>query len=128
MEDVVQCTSDQNLHQLAEHIDVGLLLPIKAAGEKKNHYALDLYQLIMDYQLTIRNLSRSFSEKNMINDPVVLEQLLLRKDCICRDGNMCVVSKVYNAWSRHTPPGKETSRIEAAHILPLGLCDLSEEF
>ena len=115
-DDAFGCISNQELYQMAVNIDLGFLRPMKVAGEKRPP---STHTLPVD--------DASF-EQQLIDDPDLWEQLCLRKDCLRRDGNMCVVSKVFNACSKNIPPGKETMRLEVAHALPLSLGDFSEKF
>lgn len=119
-DDAFGCISNQELYQLAVNIDLGFLRPMKVAGEKRppSTHTLPVDDVSLKQQLSTQ----------IIDDPNFWEQLHLRKDCLCRDGDMCIVSKVFNACSKHIPPGKETMRLEVAHALPLSLGDFSEEF
>lgn len=125
VDDVVGCTSDQELCQLAGNIDLGFLRPIKVAAGKR---------LPNTRFLTIDggdgdDYFKQLVEKGMVkDDPIVWKQLRLRRDCLYRDGDMCVVSKLFNTSSKRKPPGKMTMRLEVAHILPFGLGDFSEKF
>lgn len=84
------CISNEHLYQLAVNIDLGFLRPVKVAGEKRppsTHFLPVYDDDSFEEQLTL----------NAIDDPSLWEQLRLRKDCFHRDGDICVVSKIFTA-------------------------------
>lgn len=101
MEDVRQCTSDEQLHELAGHIDHGFLRPLAAAG----HRAVPFH---------------SGSDEQGSGD-------ILREQCLGRHGNMCVATGAYDNSQDPIPPGTLTASLEAVRILPGTLGCFSNE-
>lgn len=112
-EDVLlYCKSDEELKQLAESIDTGLLRPMMAKGAQTPAVRPPRFGV----EDSIENLLA------MGHDPVFRDdQAKLRTDCLRRDGNMCVISKAYNVDAVTKPPGVKTSHLTAAHIVPFSL-------
>ena len=103
-EDVLECSSDEEIKQLADSIVSGLLNPMQAMIERA--------VLPSPSQL-----------ESMLDEPVTRSiQGVLRDQCLCRDGNMCAVSHFYNmALLDQSRPAHHTrphSYLQAAHILP----------
>ena len=111
-QDVLDCKSDDELKQLADSIDTGLLRPMIAKGAQT--------PVVPSPRFGVEDSIESLLA--MGHDPVFRnEQTKLRIDCLRRDGNMCVVSKSYNAGAATKPPGAKTLRLTAAHIIPFSL-------
>ncbi|EAW23906.1 uncharacterized protein NFIA_034740 [Aspergillus fischeri NRRL 181] len=101
--DIWACQSNDELHELAEMLDTGLIRPLLANA---NHTP---------------ELGSSYSAEEDAIDLIssdyrkVLERL--RKKCLQRDGNKCVISGSYDQNS--DPPDEALKGpLEAAHILP----------
>lgn len=113
-EDVLECSSDEEIQQLADSIVSDLLNPMQALIE--------------------RTVLPSPSQlESMLDEPVTRSiQGTLRDQCLCRDGNMCAVSHFYNMalldQSRPTHHTRPHSYLQAAQILPfpLGMFNTNE--
>lgn len=112
VDDAVCCQTDGDLKRLAESIDVGMLRPMKAVSGKTPRFVSSPRLGVED---SIDNL------EDLIADPVEREQEALRRDCLKRDGNKCVVSGFYNVKYSQVPSGGKRADLIAAHILPFSL-------
>ncbi|GIJ82887.1 hypothetical protein Asppvi_001402 [Aspergillus pseudoviridinutans] len=101
--DIWACQSNDELHELAETLDTGLIRPLLANA---NHTP-ELGSSYSAEEDTIDLISSDYKK--------VLERL--RKKCLQRDGNRCVISGSYDRNSGH-PDEALTGPLEAAHILP----------
>ncbi|RHZ68287.1 uncharacterized protein CDV56_106471 [Aspergillus thermomutatus] len=101
--DIWACQSNDELHELAETLDTGLIRPLLANA---NHTP-ELGSSYSAEEDTIELVSPDYQK--------VLERL--RKKCLQRDGNKCVISGSYDQNSDH-PDEALTGPLEAAHILP----------
>ncbi|OJJ45074.1 hypothetical protein ASPZODRAFT_160560 [Penicilliopsis zonata CBS 506.65] len=115
-DDLLQCHSDDNIRQLAQNIESGLLVPIKAAGAKT---ATITPSPRIGLEESIENLGST------IDSSMVRKQKELRERCSRRDGDMCVISGVFDS-DKDAPPGKETADLEAAHIIPFCLASFKD--
>ncbi|KAF4269040.1 hypothetical protein KXW98_002204 [Aspergillus fumigatus] len=102
-DDIWACQSNDELHELAETLDTGLIRPLLANA---NHTP---------------ELGSSYSAEEDAIDLIgsdyrkVLERL--RKKCLERDANKCVISGSYDQNS-DAPDEALTGPLEAVHILP----------
>ncbi|OJJ45716.1 hypothetical protein ASPZODRAFT_133580 [Penicilliopsis zonata CBS 506.65] len=119
VEDILQCTLDSQLHQLGQNIVTGLLNPLKVAGGKTATITPSPRLGVED---SIENLEA------MIDDPMKRAQKELRKKCLRRDGQMCVVSSLYNTEEEEmAPAGKMAADLEAAHVIPFDLANFKDD-
>ncbi|KAB8230779.1 HNH endonuclease signature motif containing protein [Aspergillus alliaceus] len=98
-EDVDGCETDQNVRELWQNIDTGILIPM---------YSVE--------NLLAENV-----------DPVSRnEQSALRQACLARDGYQCVISKTYD--SKHRPRKcPNHAPLQASHIIPFSMGDYSPD-
>ncbi|RHZ74970.1 hypothetical protein CDV55_109190 [Aspergillus turcosus] len=102
--DIWACQSNDELHELAQTLDTGLIRPLLANANHTPEVASS-YSAEED---TIDLVSPDYYK--------VLERL--RKKCLQRDGNKCVISGSYDQNSDDLPDEALTGPLEAAHILP----------
>lgn len=115
-DDIVACRTDQELRELARHIDTALLRPMKASGGRTVQASPSPQAGFED---SIDDLL------SHIDDPIVREQSRLYKECSRRDGRKCVVCGIYDRRERSQHTGVETGKLIAAHILPFALGQFS---
>ncbi|PGH06154.1 hypothetical protein GX51_02542 [Blastomyces parvus] len=118
-EDVVGCTTDASLRQLASSLDTGLLRPIKANGGKTPAIPTPYSSFAVE---------DSIEEPNPMDFRSISRNKLqrLRNECLSRDGQMCVISKVLNEDLR-PPPDSMFGPLETTHIIPFALGGFSGE-
>ncbi|KXG45690.1 uncharacterized protein PGRI_034570 [Penicillium griseofulvum] len=115
--DVDDCDDDDQLRQLAKHLDTTLLKPMLATGGTTPAITPSPLPGVED---SIENLlSLEF-------DSATRRQSELRRICLQRDNYQCVVTK---AWEHEhsRPPGARTADLEAAHIIPFALGSFPED-
>ena len=114
-DDIIQAGIDGRLHQLAQSIITGLLLPMKVAGGKST-------DITPSPPLGIEESMENLASMHMTDEPITHDQnrLSLRENALLRDGDKCVITGHYNVLSDSDADGM-TSRLEAAHIMPFAL-------
>ena len=113
-EDVLGCSSNVDIKQLADSVVSGLLNPMQAFGGQT---AQPTPSPRFGLEDSIDNLECMLGEPVTRND-----QNVLRAQCLRRDGNMCIVSNFYNiALPDPSRPMSLHARLQAAHILPFSL-------
>ncbi|KAI2730074.1 hypothetical protein CBS147332_1926 [Penicillium roqueforti] len=107
---VDDCDDDDQLRQLAKHLDTTLLKPMLATGGTTPAITPSPLPGVED---SMNLLSLEF-------DSATQRQSGLRRICLQRDNYQCVVTK---AWEHEhsRPPGARTADLEAAHIIPFAL-------
>ncbi|KAB8229459.1 HNH endonuclease signature motif containing protein [Aspergillus alliaceus] len=115
-DDIESCCSDEELQQLAKHIDTALIRPFLAVGGKSKPLTPSPRFGTED---SIEDL---LSE---IDDPVVREQERLRTQCLSRDGYRCVITKAYEETANPPPQIPFVGNLIAAHIIPFCLGSFS---
>lgn len=104
-EDVSGCINDAQLRQLVQSIRTGLLTPLKAQGGQTPA------TITQSPREGVESISRS-------------PQQQLRRNCMERDGNMCVATHIWSRshqYPKGAPRGAIALRLEAAHIIPYTL-------
>lgn len=113
-DDVDKCPNDAKIRQLAQSLEDGVLRPMRAHGGitpaitpsyRRRFGVEDSIENSMSGD--IRSLNRA-------------RQARLRENCLARDGNQCVITKV---WETNYPgrPPQPFAPLEAAHIIPFAL-------
>jgi hypothetical protein len=116
--DVDDCVDDDCLRQLAKHLDTALLKPMVATGGKTPAITPSPRSGVED---SIENLlSQDF-------DSTTRRQAELRRVCLKRDNNQCVVTKFWDPGCESQPAGALTAYLEAAHIIPFGMGNFRED-
>lgn len=111
--DIVMRSHDEELRQLVESIDIGLLRPMRAYGGQtpvitpspRAGYSDSVDDLITQ---DIESVTRSGQEP-------------LRRHCLARDGNRCAVSQVWDTDYSGRPEDQDDDCLECAHIIPFAL-------
>jgi hypothetical protein len=111
-EDICGCSTNATLRQLAESLDTGLLRPMKSKGRKTPAITRSPRFSIEDsienlYSLDLESATRKDQQK-------------LRAHCLKRDGDQCVISKIWDKNSPY-PAGGIFGFLDAAHIIPFAL-------
>ena len=107
--DISECDSDEKVRQVAENIYTGVLVPMKAAGDKSSPRtgASD----------SVENLGAQIDE-SLTRDP----QEQLRRRGLSREGDACIVSRYFDYNQRDLcPPNRYLGLLECAHIFPFAL-------
>lgn len=118
-EDVNRCPDSVILWQLAKSLDHGLLRPMLAHGgitpaiTPSPRFGIDdsIDNLVSE---DARSITRA-------------AQSPLRKKCLARDGQRCVVSNIWNKSYKERPTGSIDAPLEAVHIIPFALNKLQED-
>lgn len=116
-EDVCECRNDEQLHQLADSIDTGLLRPLLSKGGKTPAITPSPRVNFDDDLEYFHSLDLTSASRN--------DQERLLQNCLKRDGYRCVIT---NTWStsRH-PPNQSWGPLDAVHILPFSLGSFGNE-
>ncbi|BCS23967.1 HNH endonuclease signature motif containing protein [Aspergillus puulaauensis] len=118
-EDVDRCPDSEILRQLAKSLDDGLLRPMLAHGgitpaiTPSPRFGIDdsIDNLVSEDASSITRAAQS----------------RLRKNCLARDGQRCVVSNIWNKSYKERPTGSIDAPLEAVHIIPFALDKLQED-
>ena len=110
--------NNNQLEQLAKHLDTALLRPIVAMGGKTLAITLSTYPRVED---SIENLlSQDF-------DSATQQQKELRRACLQHDNHQYVVTKCWDFFYNNRPHGVSTADLEAVHIIPFALGNFRED-
>ncbi|KAJ5661693.1 uncharacterized protein N7477_009309 [Penicillium maclennaniae] len=110
--DAEDCNDDDQLRQLAKHLDTALLRPMVTTGGKTPAITPCPCPGVED---SIENLlSQNF-------ESTTRQQAALRRACLQRDNHQCQLTKFWDFDYNSRPPGLHTAYLEAAHIIPFGL-------
>lgn len=114
VDDISECDSDGKVQQVAENIYTGLLVPMKAAGDKSGNITPSPRTGASD---SVENLGAQIDE-SLTRDP----QEQLRRRGLSREGGACIVSKYFDYNKRHLcRPDRYLGMLECAHIFPFAL-------
>ncbi|KAE8377181.1 hypothetical protein BDV26DRAFT_282019 [Aspergillus bertholletiae] len=112
-EDVERCSDDEEVRQLAESFDTGLLRPMLANGGTTPAITLS------------RRLGMEDSVENLLPEGIQTasrdSQRRLRDHCLAREGHRCAVTKAWSLDYKERPPDAADAPLEAAHIIPFAL-------
>jgi len=121
--DIDGCTSDEEIHQLAAHLFESIMKPMKGRPKSPSP--------ILSPRLgAFESIDRMVAELPESNSRV--QQSKLRKNCLLRDNNKCVVSGFYDTYEFEKLPDEQkgemtmTGKCEAAHIFPFCLGKYSD--
>jgi hypothetical protein len=111
-EDVSYCRNDDELRQLADSLDTGLLRSMLSNGGKTSIITPSSRLGLEDSIENIHSLDIESATRN--------DQDRLRNNCLKRDGHKCVITK---CWDRnhHHSPGDLFAPLQAVHIIPFAL-------
>ncbi|OQE96248.1 hypothetical protein PENNAL_c0001G06524 [Penicillium nalgiovense] len=104
------CLNHDELRQLADSIDTGLLRPLLSKGGKTPPITPSLR---LGFDDSVENL-------------VSLDFTTASRNCLRRDGYRCAISKTWSS-DHEFPPGAVTGILQAAHILPFAMSSFSNE-
>ncbi|PKY01612.1 hypothetical protein P168DRAFT_53065 [Aspergillus campestris IBT 28561] len=112
-EDVERCADNEELRQLAESLDTGLLRPMLAHGGTTPAVTLSPRLGVEDSIEALLSDDTQTASRS--------EQQLLRNHCLDRDGYQCVVTKAWSSGYDERPSDSIHAPLEAAHIIPFAL-------
>ncbi|KIN05098.1 hypothetical protein OIDMADRAFT_177417 [Oidiodendron maius Zn] len=118
-DDIASCDDDEKLHQLRKSLETGLLRPMKAKGGRTPTITPSPRIGLED---SIENLAALDFESAIESD-----RQELRKSCLKRDGNLCVVSQSWDITNADCPDGYTIGPLQAVHILPFALGSFTNE-
>ncbi|KAJ6127415.1 hypothetical protein N7523_003027 [Penicillium sp. IBT 18751x] len=100
--DAEDCNDDDQLRQLAKHLDTAFLRPMVVTGGQTPTFTPSVCPEV-ESDSTTRELGE------------------LRRACLQRDNHQCVVTKIWDPMYDGRPPDLHTGDLEAPHIIPFGL-------
>ena len=118
-DDIASCDDDEKLHQLRKSLETGLLHPMRAKGGKTPIITPSPRIGLED---SIENLAALDFESTIESD-----RRKLRRNCLKRDGNQCVVSQTWDVNNKDRPEGCVIGQLQAVHILPFALGSFTNE-
>ncbi|KAB8230452.1 HNH endonuclease signature motif containing protein [Aspergillus alliaceus] len=117
-EDVYQRVDDEELRQLAESLESGLLRPMLAHGGTTP-------AITPSPRLGVEDSIDNLLSQDIHSVRRVDEQQL-RDHCLKRDGYRCCVSKLWS-WNYHQRPSSSAALLQAVHIIPFALGEFRED-
>ncbi|KAJ5783434.1 uncharacterized protein N7518_009111 [Penicillium psychrosexuale] len=113
IEDLSGCQDDQEVRQLAESIDTGLLRPMLSTGGK-TPAVTPSSRLGLEDSIEYLN---TFDVESVTR----VDQQRLRQECLARDGYKCAITGTWDMDTTPHPPGRPVHKLQAVHIIPFCL-------
>ncbi|KAI2672751.1 hypothetical protein DTO027I6_3997 [Penicillium roqueforti] len=111
-DDVCGCNDNDEIRQLADSIDIGLLRPLLSKGGKTPGITPSPLVTFQESVEDLHSRDITLATRN--------EQGRLRRDCLKRDGYRCTITKHWSADHKF-PPGQPKGTLQAVHIIPSAL-------